>query len=242
MNDDMNKFESRDELFRRYLDGELSSEEEREVLHLIADDEEMREILRFERSVVLSFADIQDPGSFTVPEHFGSSVMDRIVKTNRESAVAENKQAPVFSLLKNRTITINPALAAAAMFLITFGFGYLLLNPATSAVDDTETLTSQAQIQSVSDSGGESQIWIRFVYFDETAESIEIAGDFNNWEPTELTLEFMGDRQVWTGLIPLTRGEHSYMFVRNGEEWVTDPLAEVQKDDGFGNKNAVLYL
>lgn len=242
MNDDMNKVDGRDELFRRYLDGELSSEEEREVLHLIADNEEMREILRFERSVVLSFADIQDPGSFTVPENFGSSVMDRIVKTNREAAVAEKKQAPVFSLLKNRTITINPALAAAAMFLITFGFGYLLLNPAIPAVDDTETLNSQAQIQSVSDSGGESQIWIRFVYFDETAESIEIAGDFNNWEPTELTLEFMGDRQVWTGLIPLTRGEHSYMFVRNGEEWVTDPLAEVQKDDGFGNKNAVLYL
>jgi hypothetical protein len=40
----------------------------------------------------------------------------------------------------------------------------------------------------------------------------------------------------------MDRGEHRYMFIKNGEKWVTDPLAPVQQDDGFGNKNAVIYL
>jgi hypothetical protein len=40
----------------------------------------------------------------------------------------------------------------------------------------------------------------------------------------------------------MERGEHRYMFVKNGENWVTDPLAAIQQDDGFGNKNAVIYL
>lgn len=246
MEKEMNKFDKQDELFRRYLDGELDSEEERKVLHLIADDEEMREVLRFERSVYLSFAEIQDPGSFTVPKNFSSSVMDRIEKSSPVSNTAEEKSresAAIFSLFRNRKITINPALAAAAMVLLTFGFGYLLMNQQSDLINERSPANGQAQIQTISDnSENESKIWIRFVYFDESAESIEIAGDFNNWEPSELTRETMGDRQVWTGLVPVTRGEHKYMFVRNGGEWVTDPLAEVQQDDGFGNKNAVLYL
>jgi hypothetical protein len=32
------------------------------------------------------------------------------------------------------------------------------------------------------------------------------------------------------------------MFVVDGSRWVTDPLAPVQRSDGFGNKNAVLQL
>jgi hypothetical protein len=40
----------------------------------------------------------------------------------------------------------------------------------------------------------------------------------------------------------MNRGEHRYMFVKDGEEWVTDPMAPMQREDGFGNKNAVIYL
>jgi hypothetical protein len=49
-------------------------------------------------------------------------------------------------------------------------------------------------------------------------------------------------KTVWTGLVPVSRGEHEYQFVVDGEKWVTDPLAPVKEDDGFGAKNAVLKL
>jgi 1,4-alpha-glucan branching enzyme len=47
---------------------------------------------------------------------------------------------------------------------------------------------------------------------------------------------------VWTVSIPLKPGEHSYMFVVDGKAWVTDPKAETYRDDGFGNKNAVMRV
>ena len=35
---------------------------------------------------------------------------------------------------------------------------------------------------------------------------------------------------------------YEYMFVEDGERWVTDPLAPQTRDDGFGRMNAVLDL
>jgi hypothetical protein len=32
------------------------------------------------------------------------------------------------------------------------------------------------------------------------------------------------------------------MFVVDGKAWVTDPKAETYRDDGFGNKNAVMRV
>jgi 1,4-alpha-glucan branching enzyme len=68
------------------------------------------------------------------------------------------------------------------------------------------------------------------------------AGDFNNWDPDALTKQQVNGQNVWTGFFSMPRGEHKYMFVVNGEKWVTDPLANMYQDDGFGNKNAIIYL
>jgi hypothetical protein len=51
-------------------------------------------------------------------------------------------------------------------------------------------------------------------------------------------MERTGD--VWTAQLVLPPGTYEYMFVENGENWVTDPLALQTRDDGFGRKNAVL--
>lgn len=228
----------REALFRRYLDGDLSEELESQALHMIADDAEMRDTLKFERTLLRAYSEKGNYDSFSVPENFADSVMSMIP----ESSVNEThlqKNSNIIPLFASRQVTLNPVYAAAAVLLITFGFGYILINQNQQqpvATSDDFTPTTQMV------SSTESDIWIRFVYFDDDAESIEIAGDFSDWSPVSLTREVMGAKEVWTGLIPMKRGEHHYMFVRNGEEWITDPLAEVQRDDGFGNKNAVIYL
>jgi len=45
---------------------------------------------------------------------------------------------------------------------------------------------------------------------------------------------------VWSTIVVLAPGSYEYMFIENGERWVTDPLAARTRDDGFGSKNAVL--
>jgi 1,4-alpha-glucan branching enzyme len=116
-----------------------------------------------------------------------------------------------------------------------------LLNEQDRSGSDIVSMVGEDRsVQLVSEQ--ESEVWIRFVYFDENAESIAVAGDFSDWDPVNLSREIINDKIVWTGMIPVVRGEHSYMFVKDGEEWLTDPLADVQRDDGFGNKNAVLFI
>lgn len=235
----MDSQKTNEELFRQYLDGELSSEEEIRALHMIAENEEMRELLSFERTLFQTFSGEPDPESFTVPANFSDSVMDRIAQKQPEVKKEKQEGGVILSLFKPKNIAIRPVYAMAAILLLSFGFGYMLLNESEQEMF-ASAYETEASAQVVSET--ESEVWIRFVYFDEDAESIEVAGDFSDWDPVALSREFVGDKQVWTGLIPVTRGEHRYMFVKDGEEWITDPLAAMQRDDGFGNKNAVLYL
>jgi len=73
------------------------------------------------------------------------------------------------------------------------------------------------------------------------ADHVEVAGSFTDWRPT-LELEDPDGDGVWTGSAPLEAGVHQYMFVVDGEQWVTDPNADRYVADGFGNKNAVVAV
>ncbi|MDZ7756569.1 hypothetical protein [Rhodohalobacter sp.] len=231
-----NKNLNNEELFQLYLDGELNEEQEKRALHMIADDPEMRSMLRFERTLTQNFNSEPDPDSFSVPENFSSNVMNRIESLDREK---EKSAAKGLSLLKPREVSIRPIYAAAAAILMMFTFGYLLLNEQEQ--DEMASFVEEDRsVQQVAEQ--ESEVWIRFIYFDEEAETMAVAGDFSDWDPVSLTRDEVNGKTVWTGMIPVVRGEHHYMFVKNGNEWVTDPLADVKVDDGFGNKNAVLYL
>lgn len=227
-------------LFRRYLDGELNEEEEIRALHMIADDKNMREMLQFERTLLQTYSNVQNPDSFSVPSNFTNSVMEKI---STEKVIKDSSQSSktkrVFKLFEPKHVVVRPVYAAAAILLLSIGFGYFL-NNSVQTTTNLQTNGFENSTQVVSET--ESEIWIRFVYFAEDAERIEVAGDFNEWDPIPLNREFIGDQQVWTGLVPVTRGEHRYMFLKNGEEWLTDPLADIKRDDGFGNENAVLYL
>lgn len=231
-----------DELFHRFLDGELSKEDEKRALHMAAENDEMRDLLRFERTLFQTFSGEPDPDSFRVPENFSGDVMEIL---SAQEKLGEEEFLPLTEriaswwreVLKPRPVVVHPAYVTA-LLLLSFGFGYILQNQQRQA--DTALTEVESSVQQVSETEGE--IWIRFVYFDDEAEKVEIAGDFSDWEPVQLEREWIEDKQVWTGLIPLSRGEHRYMFVKDGEEWVADPLASIQRNDGFGNKNSVLYL
>lgn len=89
--------------------------------------------------------------------------------------------------------------------------------------------------------GTESIVYVQFMLDAPTASSVQVAGDFSEWEPT-FTLEDMDGDGVWTGRIPVQPGVHTYMFLIDGTEWETDPRADRYQDDGFGNRNAVLAV
>ncbi len=82
-------------------------------------------------------------------------------------------------------------------------------------------------------------VTVQFVLEAPGATSVAVAGDFSGWEAQHTLVDPEGDG-VWTARIAVEPGVHEYMFVIDGTEWVTDPDAEQYRDDGFGNRNAVL--
>jgi hypothetical protein len=76
------------------------------------------------------------------------------------------------------------------------------------------------------------------------ARSVEVVGSFNNWSRGVLHLRDDNNDGIWHAAAVLPTGQHEYMFVVDGERWVSDPLAGRYVDDGFGvgRQNSVLIV
>jgi 1,4-alpha-glucan branching enzyme len=83
---------------------------------------------------------------------------------------------------------------------------------------------------------------VRFTLHAPGAERVSLVGDFNGWRSDEILLADTTGQGYFSGALPLKPGRYAYMFVIDGTRWVTDPTAEDHRDDGFGNKNAVVTI
>jgi hypothetical protein len=81
---------------------------------------------------------------------------------------------------------------------------------------------------------------VRFTLVADGARQVAVAGDFNDWDPSQIRLERDGKGR-FSATVKLPPGAHEYMFVVDGK-WVTDPAAAELRPDGFGRTNAVLRL
>lgn len=235
----------RDKLLQKYLDGELSPEEEKEALHIIADDEELRSMLRFEQELNSILSSGKDTlSSPDVPDNFSESVMQEITKSEESTLEVIPRIKDWFQdLLEPKQIQWRPAYSMAVAVLVLFSFLYPLFIAETTQQPVQQAVNMQNMDKSVQKiSTGAEEVMLRFVYIDEEANSVSVAGDFSDWEPIELNRHEVNGEQVWSGMVSMSRGEHNYMFIKDGSKWITDPMAPVTRDDGFGNKNAVVYL
>ena len=228
---------------RQYLDGELPPAQEPDVLRRMADDAEARALLRLELQTQAAWADGPD-----VPAGFADRTMAAIeaAETASEAGAAASHSFTERLwtwLVGPQTIQVRPGLVAAALVLLlgaTVTF-WPALRPAVPGEPVAPSRPS-ANASSATAVAQEEVVWARFMYANDEASSVAVAGDFSEWEPIPLSEKTVDGQTVWTGMVPVPKGEHQYMFVIDGSRWVTDPLAPVQRSDGFGNKNAVLQL
>lgn len=240
--------EEQEQLLQRFLDHELSVDEEREALHQIADDPEMRSLLRFDIKVQQSMNfSYDDASSFDVPDDFTDSVMQAIDVAD-EPAPEDTQQQDeknetwLHKLTEPRTLSYRPVYGiAAALVIVAFTFVLMMNRPAPKQAPQTADLKQSYKVQEASQSST-NKVLTRFFYVNENANSVAVAGDFSNWEPIPLNKQKIDGNKVWTGLVTLHRGENRYMYVIDGQKWVTDPLAPIHQNDGFGNRNAIINL
>jgi hypothetical protein len=73
------------------------------------------------------------------------------------------------------------------------------------------------------------------------ANTVHLAGTFNNWSTTANPMKKEGD--TWITELELKPGTYQYKFVIDGGKvWKEDPDAPGYTDDGFGGKNGVFTL
>lgn len=79
-------------------------------------------------------------------------------------------------------------------------------------------------------------------YSDRPAKSVSVAGSFNDWNKDATPMKLEADGRTWSVDVALRAGRYHYKFVRDGGEWMVDPKAIKNEDDGNGNTNSVLVI
>jgi len=80
-----------------------------------------------------------------------------------------------------------------------------------------------------------------FVTLYPRADSVQVAGDFNNWQPGKTTMQKVGDSGVWQTKIKLPEGKYRYRLVVDGQ-WQQDPYNEMTELNPFGGFNSVVEV
>jgi len=80
-----------------------------------------------------------------------------------------------------------------------------------------------------------------FVTLYPRADSVQIAGDFNNWQPAETPMQKVGKSGVWQTELSLPAGKYRYRLVVDGQ-WQQDPYNEITESNPFGDFNSVVEV
>lgn len=72
-----------------------------------------------------------------------------------------------------------------------------------------------------------------------TAKTVFLAGDFNNWAPNTFAMKHEGGE--WVLAVHLSPGKHLYKFIVDGK-WIIDPGNNLWEQNEFGTGNSVIWF
>ncbi|MGW8283385.1 MAG: glycogen-binding domain-containing protein [Gemmatimonadota bacterium] len=162
----------------------------------------------------------------SAPSGAPPGLADRVMEVVRSTGgSADRSPSWVAWMIRPRVIRVSPlaGLAAAAVLMLAFVQPWSGSAPSSSE----ESLAGR--------------VYVQFLVEAEAAQSVHLAGDFSDWQPT-ISLDDSDGDGIWSGRVPLEPGVHEYMFVIDGSEWVPDPNASGSLDDGFGRQNSLLTV
>jgi hypothetical protein len=134
------------------------------------------------------------------------------------------------------------ALAAAAAFAGIVAIG-LVARQYTSPDTQVATLPSSEVVPAANapvDPATQLQP-VQFILADNSARSVSLIGDFNDWSADATSMEYDASHGAWTVTILLPPGRHQYQFLVDGTRHVTDPTAPAASGD-FGSPNSVITV
>lgn len=82
---------------------------------------------------------------------------------------------------------------------------------------------------------------VRFIFEEDAASSVQIAGDFNNWRPESMPMSRQEANGCFRATVPLDPGRYRYRLVVDGR-WQNDPNNPQVETNPFGELNSVLEI
>jgi chromosome partitioning protein len=82
---------------------------------------------------------------------------------------------------------------------------------------------------------------VTFTAFFPDANSVQIAGDFNNWRPERTPLKKYNKSGFWRIKLPLDAGTYRYRLVVDGR-WLQDPYNDTSEMNPYGEFNSVVQV
>jgi len=82
---------------------------------------------------------------------------------------------------------------------------------------------------------------VMFVTLYPKATQVQLAGDFNNWQPDKSMLQKVGENGVWQIKLPLSSGRYRYRLVVDGV-WQQDPYNETTELNPYGEYNSIIEV
>ena len=73
------------------------------------------------------------------------------------------------------------------------------------------------------------------------AGTVQIAGDFNDWQPGRTPMHKIDESGTWRTRLNLAPGTYRYRLVVDGQ-WQQDPFNEKTEPNPYGDLNSVLHV
>ena len=80
-----------------------------------------------------------------------------------------------------------------------------------------------------------------FIFESPAAASVNLIGDFNNWDPVSLPMKKQ-DGKTWVLRMHLAEGIYHYQFIVNHDTPVVPPHADAYASDGFGGRDGIVLV
>ena len=175
---------------------------------------------------------------------------EKIVAAHYQHVDGTSFAAPIVTSVVAQMIQANPALTPGAIKNILISTadrivtkpvirqGYGVVN-ASRAVEFARTELHALNVVGCKPPRVENGR-LMFVFHDDSAHSVSVAGDFNGWSQTSLKRNQSG---LWFTEIDVPRpGRFEYKFIINGQRWIEDPSNGMKATNDYGGLNSVLVI
>lgn len=190
----------------------------------------------------------------TTIRHYAESALkqQKIVAAHYQHVDGTSFAAPIVASVVAQMLEANPKLTPGSIKNILISTadrisnapairqGYGVVN-ARRAVELAKTENHTLKVAGCSPPRVENG-HVVFVYHDDAARSVSLAGDFNEWSEAANPLHKDASGLWFAELKTPAVGAYQYKFIVDGKRWTEDPSNGMKVSDGFGGLNSLLLF